>query len=269
MLLDTLLTEATRSEQGFQKVCITHRIGPVEQILTAKQYATICTSLLCTDLQVPAPAAVAPFLQSFLEKAVQAPSAENIRPIYSILSGVGFGFLDILASETVNHFQLQLIKILKGLEVEDHSASLICLAILANLATREITSSTASDGLTSPDATSTRNQDVSESNDRYHPARQFFTAKRASKTLDLVVLKVILSCSKTCSLRRDEVMESLKLSEEIVDAVSSDERSSWIDRNAAKVKKLSDKILQHDLDRDTKCAVGSVEWSVTVLADSI
>lgn len=218
---------------------------------------------------MPAPAAVASFLQKLLEKAVQAPSAETIRPIYSILSGVGYSFLDILPLETVNRFQLQLIQILKGLEVEEHSANLICLAILANLAAREITGSTASDALSLPDATSTRNQDVSESNDRYHAARQFFTAKRASKTLDLVVLKVILSCSKVCSLRRDEVMESLKLSEEIVDAVSSGERSSWMDRNAAKVKKLSDKILHHDLDGDTQCAVGSVDWSVTALADSI
>lgn len=212
---------------------------------------------------MPVPAAVAPFLQKILEKAVQAPSAENIRPIHSILSGVGYGFLDILPLETVNRFQLQLIQILKGLEVEEHSANLICLAILANLAARKITDSTASDASSPPDATSTRNQDVFELNDRYHAARLFFTFKRATKTLDLVVLKVILSCSKVCSLRHDEVMESLKLSEEIVDAVSSGERSSWMDRNAAKVKKLSDKIVHHDLDRDTKCAVSSVDWSVT------
>jgi len=207
---------------------------------------------------VPTSAAVASFLQKLLEKAVQAPSTKNIRPIYSILSGVGFSFLDILPLETVNRFQLQLIKILKGLEVEDHSANLICLAILANLATREITDSTVSDELSILDATSTRNHDVSELNDRYHAARQFFTAKRASKTLDLVVLKVILSCSKICSLRRDEVMESLKLSEEIIDAIPSGERSSWMDRNVVKIKKLSNKVLHHDLDRVTKCVVGSV-----------
>jgi len=171
---------------------------------------------------------------------------------------VGFSFLDILPLETVNRFQLQLIKILKGLKVEDHFANLICLAILANLATREITNSTVSDELSISDATSTRNHDVSELNDRYHAARQFFTVKRASKTLDLVVLKVILSCLKICSLRRDEVMKSLKLSEEIIDAVPSGERSSWMDRNVVKIKKLSDKILHHDLDRVTKCAVGSV-----------
>ncbi len=216
---------------------------------------------------MPTPAALASFLQELLGRAVQAPSAGNIRPIYSILSSVGFNFLDILPLETVNRFQLQLIKILKGLEVEDHSANLICLAILANVALQEIEDSTALDGLSVPNATSTRNEDVPESHDRYQPAQQLFTAKRASKTLDLVVLKVILSCSKTCSLRPDEVLESLKLSEKVIDAISRDERSSWMERNAAKVKKLSDKILHHDVDGDRKCAVSSVIWSVSALAD--
>ena len=173
-----------------------------------------------------------------------------------MLSGVGFNFLDILPLEIVFRFQSQLIKILKGLEVEDHSANIICLAVLANLASLEIADSTELDRSYMPDATSSRNQDVPQSGDRYQPARQFFTAKRASKTLDLVVLKVILACSKNCLLGLDEIVESLKLSTEIIDAVPLSERSCWIERNAAKVKKLSEKILRHNLDSEVACAVG-------------
>ncbi len=193
-----------------------------------------------------------------MERGVQAPSAENIRPLYSILSGIGFNFLDILPLEIVNRFQSQLIKILKSLEVEDHSANLICLAILANVASQAVMNSTASDGSCMPNATSSRIQDEPPSSDRYQSSRQFFTAKRASKTLDLVVLKVILSCSRSCSLRLDEVMESLSLSQEIIDAVPCSERSSWMERNSGKVKKLSEKILRHDIDRELECAVGFV-----------
>ena len=259
MLLDTLLTEATKSEQGFLKVCIKDRIRVCKNMLTARQYSTTCTSLLSAPLlQVPIPAAIALFLQTLLERGVQAPTAESIRPIYSILSGVGFNFLDVLPLDIVNRFQSQLIKILKSLEVEDHSANLICLAILANIALREITNSTASDGSSMADATSSRNQDVTHSMERYQPARQFFTAKRASKTLDLVVLKVILSCSRNCSLRLDEVIESLKLSEEITNAVLSSERRSWMGKNTAKIKKLSEKVLRHDIDSEVKCAVSLV-----------
>ena len=193
-----------------------------------------------------------------MERGVQAPLAENIRPLYSILSGIGFNFLDILPMDIVNRFQSQLIKILKSLEVEDHSANLICLAILANIASQANIISTASVGSYMPHATLSRRQDVPPSEDPYQPARQFFTAKRASKTLDLVVLKVILSCSRNCSLRLDEVMESLSLSQEIIDAVPCSERSSWMERNGGKVRKLSEKILRHDIDREVECAVGFV-----------
>ena len=204
---------------------------------------------------MPVPATVASFLQELLQRAVQSPLAENIRPIYSILSGVGFNVLDVLPLEVVDRFQSQLLKILKSLEAEDHSANLICLAILANVASRDNTDSMTPRVSAMPDHTSSSNEDVAEIRDRYHTARQFFTAKRASKTLDLVVLKVILSCSRNCSLRVDGVLESLKLSEEIVDAVPSRERSAWVKSNAAKVKKLSEKILRPDIDKEVKCVV--------------
>ena len=243
---------------------IKFRIRP---LLTAQQYSTTCTSLMTAPLQVPIPSTVASFLQRLLERAVQAPTAENVRPIYLTLSGVGFNFLEILPLEIVARFQSQLIKILKDLEVEDYSANLICLAVLANVASLDIVDSTKLDGSCMPDATSSKNQDVPQPSDRYQPARQFFTAKRASKTLDLVVLKVILSCSKNCSLGLDDIVESLKLSTEIIDAVSSSERSCWMERNVTKVKKLYEKILRHDLDGEVAYTVGFDGKSIPILAD--
>ena len=203
---------------------------------------------------MPLPATIVSFLQELLQRGVQSPLAENIRPIYSVLSGVGFNILDILPLDIVDRLQSQLLKILKSLEVEDHSANVLCLAILAKVAL------TSSDTWYMPDATSSRNEVAAESRDRYDAARQFFTIKRASKTLDLIALKVISSCSKNCSLHSDEVLEALKLSEEIIDAIPGGARIAWVRKNAAKTKKLSEKILRPDIDNEVKYAVSFSDW---------
>lgn len=87
-------------------------------------------------------------------------------------------------------------------EADDHSANLICLATLAKLKAVESTvavaedPSSVSDCKSSPlDASSSNSEPVSKPVDRYSSARQFFTAKRSAKTLDLVTLKGFFSGS--------------------------------------------------------------------------
>lgn len=177
-----------------------------------------------------------------------------------ILSGLTPKFLDVVPFDSVSRLQDQLIGILRGLAVEAHSSNLLCLAILAKLAFAHLPM-----GKLLPTSNSSSLLQIIPSSDeppfatpdRYQPARQFFNTSRASKTLDVVVLKVILTCSRSCDLCSTEIVESLKLSEEIVDAICIEEKKLWISKNGAKSKKLYEKILRSDIERGVQHAVSS------------
>lgn len=155
--------------------------------------------------------------------------------------------------------QEHLLNILRALEAADHSANLLCLAILAKLASADLTNL---ESLGQPLGSDVSPPDTSSSSEpnrasvvNCSSAKHFFTAKRASKTLDLVVLKVILACSRSCSLSSSEIIESLQLSEEIVDAVDKDEKRTWMLKNSFKSRKLLDKVLRPDIDIGVRCVV--------------
>ena len=165
-----------------------------------------------------------------------------------------------MPADLVTRLQENLLRMLRAFEVTDHSASLLCLAIVAKLASTEPTYLQTSDRLvwsdniSSPDA-SPLNEPISKLLGSSGSAKQFFTSKRAGKTLDLVVLKAILACSCSCVLSSSEIIESLKISEEIVDAVGKEEKRTWILTNGIKIRKLGGKILRPDIDVGIQCAV--------------
>ena len=145
---------------------------------------------------MPGPAILSAFIIKVLDKVVQSPSADPIKLIYNIFCGLTLDVLDTLPIDLLARLQDQLIKLLRVPEVDDHSANLICLAILAKLKSLESTvsvaggRSSASDcRSTSLDAISSDGQPILKPIDRYSSTRQFFTAKRSAKTLDLVTLK--------------------------------------------------------------------------------
>lgn len=255
MLLDTLLRNATTSEDGFHK------------------YATTCTALLSAPLNVPEPAILSAFIIKLLDKAVRSPSADSIRLIYNLFCGLALDFLDTLPIDLLVRLQDELIKILRVPETDDHSANLICLAILARLKPVESAvpmgdRSSASDCRSSPlEPSSGNSEPVLKPVDRYSSARQFFTAKRSAKTLDLVTLKVILACSRSCTLSVDEAIESLKFSEEIVGSISSGEKRSWLSKNGARANKLYEKILRQDIAVGVKYA--AISFIVTLMEGEI
>ena len=167
-----------------------------------------------------------------------------------------------MPADLVIGLQENLLRILRALEATDHSANLLCLAIFAKFASTEPTNlqtldrPRSSDNILSPDV-SPSNESIPGLLGSCGSAKQFFTSKRACKTLDLVVLKVILACSCSCSLPSSEITESLKISEEIVDAVGKDEKRIWILKNSTKVRKLHEKILRPDINIGVRCAVGT------------
>lgn len=177
-----------------------------------------------------------------------------------VLSGVTPSFLDILPVDSVTRLQDLLIRMLRGLAVEDHSSNLICLAILAKLAFADLSTVRPSAvSLTSSllQTVSSNSEIISTASERYKAAQQFFNTGRASKTLDLIVLKVIFACSGSCDLCPSDIVESLTLSEEILDAISVDEKKSWMLKNSAKGKKLYEKILRSDIKQDVQHTVRS------------
>lgn len=77
--------------------------------------------------------------------------------------------------------------------------------------------------------------------------------------LDLVVIKAITACSQSCQLSAHKIVESLRLSREIVDAFDKKEKSAWLAGNVKKTKKLYEKILKPELEATVQCEVGRKE----------
>lgn len=191
-----------------------------------------------------------------LEKAVQSLSPETIRPVYLLLSGVEASYLDILPFDFLYRLQSQMIEVLTNLNSDVHMANLLCLAVLAKFSSRP--------GLMEkplPSVQCSPNDETEpESADRFLTARKFFSSRKAPKTLDLVVIKAITACSQSCQLSSHEIVESLKLSREIVDAFDQKEKSSWLAGNGRKIKKLYEKILRPDIEAKVQCEVGERQW---------
>ena len=210
--------------------------------------AAACISMLSHPLPETygVPISFPRFLQYVLEKATEKPSAATMRPLYSLIKGGGSPLLSILPLDTITRLQEQLIKLLKGLE--DHSASLLCLAIFARITHDHPAALLAI-------------RDGTHNDDPYQSARQFFTAKRALKTLDLVVLRAILASSGSMAI--PQAIESLQLAVEIINAVTPSEKMMWVEKNIAKLKKLVEKVSQPNIDHNVQLAALTVLASLT------
>lgn len=221
-------------------------------ILTEEQYAATCVALLSKPLEFAIPSKAPVFLMKCLEQAVQSLSSETIRPVYLLLSGVESSYLDILPFDILSSLQSQMIEVLTHLDSDDHLASLLCLAVLAKFSSRpRAMEKSLADVQSSPN-----NKIDLESTDKFLPARKFFSSRRAPKTLDVVVIKAITACSQSCQLSTQKIVESLKLSTEIVDAFDQKEKISWLSGNVWKTNKLYEKILRFGIETKVQVQVG-------------
>lgn len=144
-------------------------------------------------MDVPEPAILPAFIIKLLDRAVQAPSISSIRPIYVVFKGLRLELHGNLSINLLVLLQDELIKMLKNLEAGDHSANLICLAILGKIASTDFPHPMPLDWPTAVDDRSSSSTNpgevVQKSVESFGSARQFFTTKRSAKTLDLVSLK--------------------------------------------------------------------------------
>ena len=202
----------------------------------------------------PLPASAAVFFLRVVGTAVQAASASTIRPIYSMLVGVGPGLLDVMPETEVMQLQDRLVRLLRN--VDDQTANLLCLAIFARLFTRSNcpnpTAATPSQVATPRSITT-----PTDPSSRYRTIQQFFNQKRAMKTLDLVVLRVIFACSDSSNLSLEDSVESLQLANEIIGAIDIEEKGHWLRDNGPKIRKLYEKVLRVGLARELQ----SLVWS--------
>ncbi|KAE8374408.1 hypothetical protein BDV26DRAFT_295988 [Aspergillus bertholletiae] len=205
------------------------------------EYIPICTAILSSPLPadyIP-PARLAPFLKKLINTTGNSPCAERILPIYKIMTGLQSSprILHGIPSEVMSSLQMELTKTLRNLD--DHMGNLLCLATFARIASSQ--------------RVSRGDESTQQAPGWLQNIKHFFGAKRGLKTLDLVVLRVILACSTSCqSLMADQAAESIKLGIEICATVEGTQRESWLQTNSSKIAKLCEKVTRENINPDVQ-----------------
>lgn len=170
------------------------------------------------------------------------PSAETIHPIYRLMNGLQTSprILYDIPSETMSSLQGELLKTLRNMD--DHMGNLLCLATFARIASSQELNYDYENGPQMP----TWLQNI----------RHFFGPKRGLKTLDLVILRVILVCSASCNnLTVTEAAESVRLAVDICDTVEPERKQVWISGNTPKVAKLCEKVTREGIPYEVQMMV--------------
>lgn len=210
---------------------------------TTKQCLPACVSLLSSPLPcgIIPPASLAPFVMQMIERMRVNPCADTVRPLYLVSSCLqASGVLFELPLDVMTCFQTELTKTLRNLE--DHMGNLLCLASFARLGFCKSWNAETENGADAP----TWLQNI----------RHFFGPKRGLKTLDLVVLRVILACSSNYgNLTVQQSAESIRLAISICDGVDKAQRECWIKGNSIKLAKLLEKVTRNGIDHSVQILV--------------
>ncbi|KAF7157725.1 hypothetical protein CNMCM6106_003578 [Aspergillus hiratsukae] len=197
----------------------------------------LCTAILSTPLPPTfiAPARLATFIMRLINEMRENPCSETIFPLYQVMTGLQPvpGVLLEISPETMSSLQVELTKTLRNLD--DHMGNLLCLATFARIS-------------------SSWDINVEREHGPQFPSwlqnvKHFFGQKRGLKTLDLVILRVILACSASCdNLAPKKAAESIRLAIEICDSVEQGQKDCWIANNASKIAKLCEKVNRNGID---------------------
>ncbi|KAJ6087323.1 hypothetical protein N7467_006237 [Penicillium canescens] len=207
------------------------------------EYIPACIALLSSPLpaDVVPPARIAPFITKLVGMMSDSPCIETISPLYNIMKGLQRSpkVLDDIPSEVMSNLQVEFTKTLRSFD--DHMGNLLCLGTFAQIA------------LARPPPS--QNQHGSEAPSWLLNINHFFGPKRGLKTLDLVVLRVILACSSSCNLAPSQAAESIKLAIYIADATQPDQKHAWMASNSSKLAKLCEKAGRDGLDNEIRTMV--------------
>ncbi|GIK01131.1 hypothetical protein Aspvir_005163 [Aspergillus viridinutans] len=219
------------------------------------EWMALCTAILSTPLppNFIAPARLATFIMRLINAIGENPCSETIFPLYQIMTGLEPvpGVLLEISPETMSSLQVELTKTLRNLD--DHMGNLLCLATFARISSSWDTNAEREHGPQFPSWL----QNV----------KHFFGQKRGLKTLDLVILRVILACSASCdNLPPRKAAESIRLAIEICDSVEQGQKDCWIANNAPKIAKLCEKVNRNGIDWQVQMM--GVTFLASLLPDS-
>ncbi|CAG8107382.1 unnamed protein product, partial [Penicillium salamii] len=214
VVLDQFLEKAVNGESEYYSACIAFFASPLPEGF------------------VP-PARIAAFLSKLVSVMVANPCVDTVKSIHALITGLKGSpqVLNDVPSQIMSDLQLEFTKTLRNLD--DHMGNLLCLSTFAQIATAR---------LAEP-----QNQHGSERQWLLN-IKHFFGAKRGIKTLDLVVLRVILACSSSCNLGPQDAAASIRLAIDITDVIEPAQKQAWIAGNSAKVSKLCEKAVKDGLD---------------------
>ncbi|KAL2706106.1 hypothetical protein AAEP93_001356 [Penicillium crustosum] len=203
------------------------------------EYLPACVTLFSSPLPVGVvpPARIAPFITKLVGMMAENPCVETVTPIHALISGLKGSprILNDIPSEIMSNLQLEFTKTLRNLD--DHMGNLLCLATFAQIATALSTTTKIQHGSDTPWLLN---------------IKHFFGQKRGLKTLDLVVLRVILACSSSCNLAPPDAAESIRLAICIADAIEPEQKQAWMAGNTPKIAKLCEKAVGDGLYDQTQ-----------------
>jgi hypothetical protein len=195
------------------------------------------------------PAASQNLFLGIVDHATQQPSTASIKPIYLLLKGGLAPLLGLLSHDTLTQLERHLLAVLRNtIGQEDQCLSLYCLAIM-----KAIVTAADEDPSFAMAAASYETQELLAStpnSPKWKPKsmKQYFTGDKASKTLHLIVLRVLWASRATAEDTVEQTVECLGLANELIMFLPEATRETWCDENPLVVRKLKEKAVQSELE---------------------
>jgi hypothetical protein len=214
------------------------------------KHSTASIAILSHPLppQITLPAATQTLFLGIVDHATQQPSTSSIKPIYQLLKGGLAPLLGLLSHDTLTQLERHFLAVLRNtIGQEDQCLSLYCLAIMKAIVTaadEDPSFSTVASYETQELLASTPNSP------RWKPKsiKQYFNGDKASKTLHLIVLRVLWASRATADDTVEQTVECLGLANELIMFVPEPTRETWCAENPIIVRKLQEKASQNNLD---------------------
>ena len=170
------------------------------------------------------------------------PSTPRLRGVYRILHSIGPSAFELLPDHILQTLGDECLSCVQT--INDNLGFTISLAICANFAKLSMDASSPS---TSASTSSSR--PCLREQQWFKAITQVFNSLFVAKTLDLIVMRVILFCSNSNQLSKNETLEGIALARQTLEPIGHDFMLRYVDQNEQKMKKLQSKIRGHrDLD---------------------
>lgn len=206
----------------------------------SKQYLAAGTSILSHPLceDVPLPASTQILLIRISERAASRPDVDSVNLLNNLLKGACRPLIGSFSADTLRRFEANVFKILReASDVEQQSLGLVCLSIMRIL-------------LSGVNSSNTRSWTGEAMN-------AFFTGPKAHKTMQLVVLQVVWSCSPQAPVDIGRSLRNVSTAIDVLEAINGCTRTDWCDKNASIVRKLLEKATAPGLAVELRLHVSS------------